>query len=248
MADAEFWPIAWDALGAAPAPEVRAAVGPVAAEVLWCLAGRRYGLLGTNVRPGPWPAQPHDHRAPGGGARYPMLRGGTWYNAGYTAVGGPCGATTRVLLPGPVHRVLQVNIGGAVLAPAAYTLLDDWLVRTDGHAWPAQHPEAPPEDPGAWHVTYLRGVPVPAGGAIAAAYLGLELARARGGSGKCRLPGRVQSVAREGVDVLVGDPAGWFADGLTGVPETDQWLAAVNPGRLPQAPRVFSPDFGSARR
>jgi len=82
---------------------------------------------------------------------------------------------------------------------------------------------------------------VPLGGQIAAGLLAGELLKARRG-GKCRLPARAQSVAREGVDVTLLDPAALYEAGLTGLAEVDQWITAVNPARLRTRPSVSSPD------
>jgi hypothetical protein len=56
--------------------------------------------------------------------------------------------------------------------------------------------------------------------------------------GKCRLPRRVRSVSRQGVTMDMVDPTSIYAEGLTGLPEIDTWLKAVNPFTLAQPPKV----------
>jgi hypothetical protein len=53
----------------------------------------------------------------------------------------------------------------------------------------------------AWAVTYERGVPVPAGGQVAAGTYACEAAKAMTGDTTCRLPRRVQSLVRQGVQL-----------------------------------------------
>jgi hypothetical protein len=226
--------------------------GSVATELLWMLSGRRYGLTELTVRPcwrvddfdgDFWRLVPHLPLWPYGWAAAPWC--------GCSRPG--CGCTRRpneVGLAGPVHDVVQVRVDGQTVPPAGYQVYDHrWLLRVDGENWPERQDLTAADDrPGGFVVTYRRGVPVPAGGRYAAGQLACELAKAMVSDKDCRLPRRVQSVVRQGVQRTFIDPAELARDGLTGLPEVDQWLGAVNPHRLPRDSIVWSPDLTPARR
>jgi hypothetical protein len=228
MSDAPCeWPIIWPQdLDATD--EEKALWGPVAAQIIWALSGRRYGRCRRWVRP----------LTTSGAGCAPQLVHGRWYN-------GP-GRATLVQLPRPTIAVHEVVLGsetGRVSMPTLnYTLYGDSLIRRDGQGWPAQDPEAAEGAPGWWAVDVTTGYPVPLGGQAAAGLYAAELIRARRGSGKCRLPARTASVAREGVDVTLLDPAALYENGLVGLPEVDGWIKAVNPAGLRERPGVTSPD------
>lgn len=219
------WPILWPEQFEATDAE-RELWGPVAAQIVWALSGRRYGRCRTWVRPLTTPLR-------GQGWCEPQIVDGRWLN-------GP-GTPALVQLPRPTVAVHEVRVADAVLPPAAYRRVGDALLRIDGQAWPAQNPAAEAGEPGWWAIDLTTGYPVPLAGRAAAGILAAELIRARRG-GKCRLPARAQSIAREGVDVTLLDPGALYEAGLTGLPEVDQWIAAVNPARLPGAATASSPD------
>ncbi|OLT33671.1 hypothetical protein BJF84_21285 [Rhodococcus sp. CUA-806] len=155
------------------------------------------------------------------------------------------------MLPGPVESVEKVLIDGETLAPSSYRVKNRrWLIRVDGDVWPQnQNLRAPDDADGSFTVEYLRGVPVPKAGLIAAADLACDFLRSHSGGGKdCRIPSRAQSVSRSGVDVQLIDPYMLFDQGLTGIPSVDIWIAAVNPTRARSRSRVYSPDMKSPAR
>lgn len=122
-----------------------------------------------------------------------------------------------------------------------------FLVRVDGECWPHHpNPAVPGTGTDGFDVTYLRGIPVPAGGQLAAGQYACEYAKACTGQ-KCRLPRRMTSLARQGVDVQFTDPTTLAGQGLTGLPEVDQWILEVNPDRLPRDSLVWSPDLHHGR-
>lgn len=231
------WPVAWpDGLEAAE--EDRERWGALAAQIVWALSGRRYGRCRAWVRPVLAPMH-------GGGAWCePHIAEGRWLNS--------TGHTALLQLPAPTLAVHEVRLGSASgpapLDAAMYRKVGNALIRLDGRPWPPQDRAAPEGAPGWWAIDLTTGYPVPAGGQIAAGMLAAELYRARRGSSKCRLPARAQSVAREGVDVQLIDPAALYEAGLTGLPEVDAWITAVNPARLPIGPSVASPDAPGRRR
>lgn len=214
------WPVDWQAVPAAAAltDEQRAAVHGPAVTLLWALSGRQFGLtLSEFVAPAPQPGC--------GCGPYPGLVAGRWVN-GWPQPGG-------LRLPPTAHSVRQVVLpDGSVAPPGGWALgQNDTLQRANGDVspWPA-----------GTRVTYLRGAPVPAGGGQAAAALAAELHAVASG-GKCRLPGRVTSIAREGVDVMLVDPSTYAEAGLTGLTEVDRWLRAVNPTGATAAAAVYDP-------
>lgn len=140
-----------------------------------------------------------------------------------------------ILLPGPVYDVLQVVSGADTLAPGAYTTRGDFLVPVPQGPWPKLTTV----------ITYRRGMPVPIGGDIYAAVLGAEIAASISG-GKCRLPSRATSVTREGVNIVLASPEEYLQEGLTGVPEIDQWISTHNPHRLKTDSVAWSPDTDNA--
>lgn len=232
--------------------EVKATATSVATEVLWALSGRRFGLCSLTVRPCRrscpdgydfWRLLPYLPTLPYG-----------WLGVSWCGCSGPgCSCSSRLCevgLAGPVHGVTEVRVDGEVVPPAAYLVHDRrWLVRVDGDCWPeCQDFTAADTEPGSFVVTYQRGIPVPVGGQLAAGQYACELAKAILADSTCRLPRRVQSVVRQGVQQTFLDPAQLAKDGMTGLPEVDQWLRVVNPNRLPRDSVVWSPDLAGGRR
>lgn len=233
-------------------PSLRQRAERWAVETLYNLSGRQYGACPITVRPcdscgyrsyEEWTAL---MQGGFGESWVPFNFNGSWFNC---ACPGMCACVpfSQVWLPGPVASVQSVKVDGVTVSPAAYRVDDrTWLVRQDGSAWPrTQDLNVPAGDPGTFTVTYTRGNGVPVGGQIAAGALAFEYAQGCVGAA-CRLPGNVQSISRQGVDIqLLPDTD----DGqLTGVPEADQWIRSVNPSRLRRRPRVVSADLHVPRR
>lgn len=236
----------WDTVD----PAVQAAASDLAKEVLWALSGRRFGLCSTTVRP----CRRGEHDA--------WLRWEPWVTLPYGILATTfcgCGAFGRcacvasaceVSLPGPVHDVTEVLVDGVALPAEAYIVHERrWLVRVDGDCWPwTQNLTLSDDQPGTWAITYRRGVQVPLGGQVAAGQYACEVAKALTNDSSCRLPRRVQSVVRQGVQASFVDPMQLAKDGMTGLPEVDQWLRIQNPHRLPRDSVVWSPDLDRGRR
>ena len=207
----------------------------LAGRILWTLTGQVFGLCEVTVRPC-W--APDDTISTYGVGR------------GYVA-GDPrrarCGCasdcrhvgTDRVALPGPVHTVTTVRIDGTTLDPAAYRVQQRrWLRRTDGSRWPStQDLNLADDAPGAFTVTYVKGIPVPVDGQEMAGLLAVELARGMTG-GACALPTGATSVARQGITVELADMREWFTNGVTGVEAVDLWIMAVNPYKSKAPARI----------
>lgn len=218
-----------------------------ATEVLWALTGRQFGACPRTLRPChvPCPCDPCDRCAGGQGPQWlPALIGGQFYNLTCQKGDGcQCGSELpTVILPGPVHRILDVMVDGKTLASSAYAVYDRRsLVRTDGGTWPScQHLERELTEPGTWAVTYERGKPLSQAGKRAVGLLACELSRLCAGD-NCRLPSRVTSVVRDGVTWSF-DAEGFYTEGLTGIPEVDMWIKAVNPNKIMRRASSWSPD------
>ncbi len=211
--------------------------------VLWASTGRRFGLCEVTVRPcgrrkGPMPSWGWGTQFING-IWFPYIGAdGKWRNCGCTNFCN-CRPQCEAYLPGPVDDVIQVVVDGQIVPPTDYEVQDGhWLVRVDGDCWP-ECPDMADND--AFEVTYTRGEPVPAQLSTAAGVLACEFARACTG-GECRLPGRVQFIARQGVTAQMVDLDRLMDRGLTGLVEVDQVIAAFNPHGLKERPRVWSPD------
>lgn len=235
-------------------PHARDFAVDAAALVVWAATGRRYGLCEVEVLPcNPRPALPLWETFPvaGGRAGYdpwgavneqagPVLQGGTWRN---TCGGGcRCRATCEVPLPGPVATVLDVTVDGEVVPLSAVQVHNrNLLVRTDGDCWPTCT-VFDAEVPG-FVVGYELGQRIPTGIQRAFEMLTCEYAQLCAG-GVCRLPGRLTSLTRQGIEVQVEQVTTDQAKRLrTGIKLVDDLIDADNPHALTTAPTVMSPDL-----
>lgn len=209
--------------------------------VLWALTGRRFAVEETAVRPCPR-YDYYDTLDVTRGVFMPTLDAGVWRNAPFSCGCADRPSPTVIHLPGPVVKVLSVNVEGVVIAPESWVQDGHRLYRAAGLSWPAQNLMAPLGAPGTWAVTYLRGTPPPAGAARAVGDLAREFYAACTEGGKCRLPRRTQSVTRQGVSVTMVDPSDIFDTGATGLPTVDLWIRAHNPHHLAQPTMIASPD------
>jgi hypothetical protein len=229
-----------------------------ASEILWALSGRRFGECSVSLRPcrrscnaGEWPAGWVEWPGPVRGGPSPALIAGQWFNLTCAPCLGDCtcGRLEEALLPSPVMAVTQVKIDGDIIPTGSYRV-DNWrlLVRADGGSWPLCNDLSKADtEPGTWSVTVTVGETVPRSGQMAVAELAAELAEGCLG-GDCRVPLRVQQLARQGVTISYPDPAEFAGNGLLGLPMCDRFLIAYNPGRLRAPPAVYSPDQPAFRR
>lgn len=240
----------------------------VAAELLYTLTGYRFGpSCPVTVRPcrktcldgygsifgrlGFWPAGYN------GSPWIPYVgRDGNMYNASLCGCGTDCHCgpeLCEVFLPGPVYDIVSVDINGTVVDPLTYNILDGrYLVRRSdvattaagGTCWPScQDMSLPPGSARTFTVTYRTGVAVPAMGVAALSALAAHYIRGCNGCG-CGVGSRqnLSRLSRQGVE-LEFEPLGTtLADGRTGIDVVDQFIHAYNPGKLPRAMRVLSPD------
>lgn len=179
---------------------------------------------------------------------WPHIEGGVWVNSCGCTGSCSCGAECRVSLPGPVGRVDEVRVDGAVIPPDQYRIDGDGILWTGVTQcpWPTcQDMALGDTEPGTFSVTYLNAWPVDSLGAYAAGVMAMEFAKACVGSNKCRLPAGVTAVSRQGISIEIA--AGSFPDGFTSIREVDAYIALYNPTPIRQAPQVWSPDIGRVR-
>lgn len=204
----------------------------LATQVMWAATGRRYGVCSTVVRP-----CGTDRKCGSCGGLYfhggwmrPYILDGVWRNCG---CGCPCDCKPhcQIKLPGPVDNVSEVLIDGVILSDSSWRVDDfQWLVRTDGECWPqCQDYDVDVPAAGTLQVTYGRGEPVPLAVLDAAAILACEFAKACAGNDGCRLPGRLQTLTRQGVTVSMVDIDRMLVNSLTGLPEVDMIIMSDNP-------------------
>ncbi len=206
---------------------------------LWRLAGRQArfkGLCVKVMRPEPHQCttMPYGDSWPAGLARPSLKR-----------------YSTVRLLDAPVYDVTRVVIEGFELDEDAYRLVAYRdLIRVDGDAWPtrqelARKASVPPEGDsdsrvGTWQVEYRVGQEVQEDARVAATVFAAELAMARCGSTKCRLPQRYWQKRI--------DPMAFINDGKVGIPEVDAWLHSVNPQGIARRAKVSNLRDVAARR
>lgn len=249
----------WDAYS----EETRQTATDWATGILDGLTGRQFDQCPVVVRPcgkrcgwyGGYLTYPVDSaQASGLGAPWmvPYIgAGGVWRNC---MCGGSCTCKARceAHLQGAISRIIEVKVDGVVIDPAAYRL--DYargpvLVRTDGECWPeCQDMNLSDDEPGTFSIQYAPGAPLPRIGQIAAGELACQFAKACAGDADCALPGQLQSLSRNGVQVEIVDPNLLLDNGLTGFPNVDLFIKTVNPRRLQRGPRVLTPDLPDLRR
>jgi hypothetical protein len=236
--------------GATAGPELDAAIA-LASAILFDLTGQQWpGPQADVVRP----CSPLRGASPYATAYGPAVAlapdAAGMVNLGWCGCAEPglcgCGGASMVTLPGsPATSVERVTLDAEVLDATAYRLMGQLLTRTDGARWPCcQDWAAEGDQPGAWEVAYTWGADPPEGGKTAAAILACELWRATpasGQAGTCRLPKRVTTLSRQGVQLTMLDPMSMFPDGLTGIPEIDLWLSAQRYGLAHRPSTVMVP-------
>lgn len=225
------WPVVWPCNPAAGTEEQVAAALGAAQDILWSRTGRRLGTCEVT--------ESYRLAASGQCGRPYMTDDLVWHN------GGRDGACCAIhLVNQPVQSITSVTVQGQLVPDTGYRLADGVLMRV-GACWPTVGACDPPPVT----VTYVWGVSISEPGDtwhhLAAAAMGEvanELVTAMCG-GPCRLPSRAVSVTRAGVTTQLGAPAEWAKERLLGLPLADALILAVNPSRLMQRSRVYSPDM-----
>jgi hypothetical protein len=220
----------------------------IATEILYGLSGRQFGLCEQKVRPCRSDCFEDDSRFT---YPRPALIQGQWFNltCGDCTSGCSCTTVSEVVLPGPVHDIVQVKVDGIVQTSSTYRL-DDWrlLVRLND-TWPLCNDlNLEDTEVGTWSVTFHTGVEVPALGQLACAELATEIAKAITCDNSCVLPKPVQSITRQGLTVSLLDPNEIFANGKIGLYFCDLFLQTYNPAKLRRRSRVYDIDNLATRR
>lgn len=248
-------PCSWDvSTGCCPdwdtyTPELQQAGAEYGALAVWAATGRRFGLCERTVRP-------CGRQCQGCGAGFfwsegtwqPYIFNGTWRNCG--ACGAAfgccsCAPTCQVWLPGPVGAIpaTGISVDGVIIPVDAWRVDDgEWLVRTDGDCWPDCQDYDVDTGTGVFTVTYSRGIAVPSVLLNAAGELACEWIKSCIGA-PCRLPQRITSIARQGVNISMADVSALIVAGLTGVTTVDQVIKAFNPYGLTSRMAIASPDL-----
>lgn len=196
--------------------------------LLWGLTGRRFGWATTTDEcyypagfgeccVGPW----HDEFG--------------WLNRPPIDSGHDCcqiGLDNR-----PVIRVDEVRVNGVVLDASLYRLNTSNVMRL-GACWPRA---AACDDPPVC-IDYTWGIVLPDEGKLALGEFMCEGIKGLTGQA-CRLPGRLVANVRQGTSQQFESAQDYIANGLIGLPLGDAWIRAVNPARLVQRSRVYSPDL-----
>jgi hypothetical protein len=226
---------------------------------LWAATGRRFGLCDITIRPC-WNPQlptyltyPSIWNAGQYGGQYAWglfaFGGGDFLMAGCgcgTATGCSC-KPPEISLPMPAVSVLAVVEDGVTLAPTAYRLDGNQLVRQDGKAWHyRQNLALPNGQPDTWSVEYLRGEAVPPLLNMVAGIFACEVAKSLTGQA-CRMSGKITSMTRQGVTAQFASLQDLIGKGMTGITEVDQVIRTYNPKGLTQRPRVLSSDLPDYR-
>jgi hypothetical protein len=163
-------------------------------------------------------------------------RDGDWHNC--ICPGPKCGCEPlcEIIMPGRVAAIVDVELAGCSLPLEHFHVENGHIIVRDGReCWPACIDLI---------ITYLPGILPDAGALWAAGVLACEFSKACSGA-KCRLPSGVQTVARQGISMTIGD--GMFANGQTGIREVDAYVLSVNPNAQRLPPLVWSPDVPWAK-
>ena len=252
----ENWPVRWTCDVSCESPTVTGEAVTLATEVIWALSGRQFGLCTVTLRPCrlecaevPWPSGGYSTWA-GNSWISPTLISGQWFNVvcGRCTMGCSCSSLSEVLLPAPVHSVVEVKIDGVVVTGSAYRLDDNRRVVLLDAEWPTcQELNLPDTEPDTWSITARYGLEVPEGGAWAIGELACELIRARNGE-DCRLPRNVTQLVRQGVTIQFPDAVELVRQGLTGLYLVDQFVSTWNPSGLRRRSGTYSVDRPPHRR
>jgi hypothetical protein len=252
------WPVTWTCDVDTLNPAVTGAAVSMATAALWALTGMRFGTCEITLRPCARSCDDgrfYDDFGPPweGGRSYPQpaLIGGLWFNltCGSCAGGCSCSTVSEVLLPAPVHTIVEVLIDGTPMASGAYRVDNNrLLVRTDGGVWPRCNDLSKEDtEEGTWSVTATYGEALPDGASLAVGQLACEIAKAAAG-GDCKLPAGLQQLVRQGVTISYPDVGELFRQGRTGLYLVDLFVSTWNPYGLRQRSRVYSVDRPTVRR
>jgi hypothetical protein len=250
------WGVRWTCDVSCESPTVTAQAVEVATEVVWALSGRQFGLCEVTLRPCrrmctdfPWPGAGISEWASTQWIS-PTLISGQWFNVvcGRCTTDCSCTSISEVVLPAPVHSIVQVKIDGVVVSGSEYRLDDNRLLVLLDDEWPRCNDlNLADTEPNTWSITARYGLEVPAGGDWAVGELACELIRAGNGE-DCRLPRNVTQLVRQGVTIQFPSLSDLLDAGRTGLYLVDQFIATWNPAGLRRRSGVYNVDRAPHRR
>lgn len=222
----------------------------LATYLLWSATGRQYGRCPVTIRPCRRSCIDTNHvRGTWSGNTWqPILDHGRWYNVQCDCPPHRCSCTDvcEIDMEGWYPEPIRVEIDGEPIPLHHFRVANGRRLvwQGDGCFPECQDLSLPLGEPGTWAITYLRGLPVPMGGAEVTSELACELLLSCNPdtADRCRLPDNVTSVSRQGIDIeFVAErspstPAGFGIDSI------DRWVAAGNPGGAVEPVDYFSPD------
>ena len=138
------------------------------------------------------------------------------------------GRQYALAMPGKLQEVLSIQIETAELLPEEYRVVEDSIILVEGY-WPVfQNMRLELGTAGTWGITYVKGLPVPLGGQLAAGVLSCELGKALVKDATCRLPERLQLLVSGGSGQSIKDTYGaYMSFGKTGLWVIDSWVDSV---------------------
>ena len=253
------WPVYFTCDVSAYSPAATGQAVQLATDLLWGLSGRQFGTCTVTTRPC---REECAGEGPFGGALYPWLPTSSvaqigwdtswWFEAGCGSCdfgSCSCNRISQIRLPSPVNQVVQVKVDGSPLVTGAYRLDNNrLLLRTDGQMWPRCNDlNLDDTHSGTWSVTASYGEDVPQSGQVAMGQLTCEILKAMNGQ-DCQLPANVTQLIRQGVTITMPSIGELLDNHRTGLYLVDLFLQAVNPNKLVQRSRVYSPDRPPVRR
>ena len=155
----------------------------------------------------------------------------------------------------PVTKILSICTNVDSGRQLKYTLTNTNRVRlyfpyaiAEG-PWAFPFPFYPPATlPRSIICTYTYGAPPPDSVQFAIQVLANELSLLIEGSDQCRLPERVRSVSRQGIDLEIVSPEDFLDKGRTGITEVDAVLSEFNFSKARRPARVYNGVIQPPRR
>lgn len=235
-------------------PAVTGRAATLAVNHLFRATGRRFGTCDLTIRPcatscfsGTWSTYTGGPARPPGlissHSLTPTLIDGKWHNFnGGVFACSTCFCDTPDILnlpTSPVISITDITVDGTSIPLAGFQIVGpNQLVAPTGFNFPTcQNLGIVAGEEGTWSVTYTHGRPPPPDAPYALGLLACEYAKACVGE-KCRLPGNLERLTRQGVTQSF-DPN---QIPFTGIHEVDAFIKSVNPSLLPQRSTVTTPE------
>jgi hypothetical protein len=261
--EAGEWPVDYSLAECGPFAQVgegelQAIAENAAVNLLWNWTQHQFGTTEVTLRPeaetqssrpSTWEGRGPLQMSPWGGYQWrPVMINGHVYSLRGGSGPGETSAGKRysMSLPGKVQDVLWIQFDDEVLDASEYRVDGD-TVYLKTRFWPTtQNMRLDLGEPGTWGISYLKGIPIPKGGEIAAGVLACELAKAIIKDSTCRLPVKLQLLVSGGAGESIKDTYGQYLEfGKTGLWIIDSWVDSVLAHR--ERPTVRSVDLPNLR-